>query len=293
MFFHDNELQYEVEVEEPDPYFAKMLQEGVGGIEGEMRVALQYMFQAFGTPKDKAKYRNLLMETAAEELGHVEMYATAITKNLQGAPKRAKLEVKQDSPIIAAMMEGGQPRQALSSGLHGLATDANGVPFNGNYIIASGNLAADMYANISAEATGRLLAVRLYEMTDDPGMKDMLSYLIARDTMHQNQWHAVLEELGETLPVPASFPQEKENQDFNYEFMSTFREEREDPDERWTQGTSIDGEGEFSYGFQPGGGTPAVEKAIKEMYNEASEAGGAHGDMSIDDQSVDEDSSDD
>jgi Mn-containing catalase len=268
MFFHDNELQYDVEVEEPDPYFAKMLQEAVGGIEGEMRVALQYMFQAFGTPKDQAKYRNLLMETAAEE----------------------RREVAEGNPVIAAMMEGGQPRQALSAGLHGLATDANGVPFDGSYIVASGNLAADMYANIAAEATGRLLAVRLYELTDDPGMKDMLSYLIARDTMHQNQWHAVLEELGETLPVPASFPQEKENGDYSYQFMSTFREQREDPGERWTEGTSIDGEGEFSYGFQPGGGTPAVEKAIAEMYNEATEAGGAHGDTSIDDERVDPDS---
>jgi len=39
----------------------------------------------------------------------------------------------------------------------------------------------------------------------------MLAYLIARDTMHQNRWHAALEEMGETVPVPASFPQEKEN----------------------------------------------------------------------------------
>ena len=283
MFYHDNELQYEVEVEEPDPYYAKMLQEGIGGIEGEMRVALQYMFQAFGTPKSQAKYRDLLMETAMEEFGHVEMYATAITKNLQGAPQSIIDEITGDDPLISMMMEGGQPRQALSAGLHGLATDANGVPFDGNYIIASGNLAADMYANIAAEATGRLLACRLYEMTDDEGMKDMLSYLIARDTMHQNQWHAVLEDLGETLPVPASFPQEKENQEFNYQFMSTFREEREDPGERWTQGTSIDGKGEFSYGFQPGGGTGVVEEAIEEMYNHAS---GGSGDASIDDEST-------
>jgi len=276
VFYHDNELQYEVEVEEPNPYYAKMLQQGIGGVEGEMRVALQYLFQAFGTPRSKAKYRDLLMDTAMEEFGHVEMYATAVTKNLQGAPEDIKQEVAEGSPIISMMMDGGHPRQALSAGLHGLATDASGVPFSGNYVIASGNLAADMYANIAAEATGRQLACRLYEMTDDQGMKDMFSYLIARDTMHQNQWHAVLEELGETLPVPASFPQEKENQEFNYRFMSTFREQREDPEEAWTQGTSSDGNGEFSFGYQPGGGTAIVEEAIAEMYNEAS--GGAESD---------------
>jgi Mn-containing catalase len=30
-----------------------------------------------------------------------------------------------------------------------------------------------------------VLATRLYNMTEDKGMKDFLSFLIARDTMHQ------------------------------------------------------------------------------------------------------------
>ena len=48
MFYHDSELQYEVTVEKPDPAFAKALQQAIGGVEGEIRVALQYLFQAFG-----------------------------------------------------------------------------------------------------------------------------------------------------------------------------------------------------------------------------------------------------
>ena len=87
--------------------------------------------------------------------------------------------------------------------------NANGTPFDASLVAAPGNLAASMYANIHAESSGRLLATRLYEFTDDPGMKDMLSYLIARDTMHQNQWHAALDAIGEHRPVPASFDQEK------------------------------------------------------------------------------------
>ena len=266
MFFHDEPLQYEVEVEEPNPYFAKMLQQAIGGVEGEMRVALQYMFQAFGVPKEKQEYRNLLMETGAEELGHIEMLATAVAKNLEGAPEETREAAREDA-VIDTMMQGGQPRQALSAGLHAMPVDANGTPFSGNFVVASGNLAADMYANIMAESTGRLLATRLYEFTDDPGMKDMLSYLIARDTMHQNQWHAVLDDLDEHVPVPASFPQEKENQEHNYEFMSTFREERENPERPWTQGQSHDGKGEFSYGRQPGNDEPDVDEMIDEMYN--------------------------
>jgi Mn-containing catalase len=268
VFYHDDELQFEVTVEEPDPQFAKLLQQAIGGAEGEMRVALQYMFQAFAVPAEKQEIRQFLMETATEELGHIEMLATAVSKNLEGASEEAREAAKAD-PLIGEMMRSGQPRQALSAGLHAMPVDSNGVPFTGNYVVASGNLAADMYANVMAESTGRLLAARLYEFTDDPGMKDMLEYLIARDTMHQNQWHAALETLDDHRPVPNSFDQDTENQEYNYTFMSTAAAERPDPETPWTQGASPDGKGEFSYSpRQPGGGQPDLDEMIDEMYNQ-------------------------
>ncbi|MCV5961361.1 manganese catalase family protein, partial [Escherichia coli] len=76
-----------------------------------------------------------------------------------------------------------------------MPSDSNGVPFNAACIDVGGNLVANMHANVAAEAIGRTLASRLREATDDPGMKDMLSFLIARDTMHQQQWLAAAEEL--------------------------------------------------------------------------------------------------
>jgi Mn-containing catalase len=226
------------------------------------------MFQAFAVPKEKEEIRQFLMETATEELGHIEMLATAVSKNLQGASDEARREAGEDA-IVDEMMRTGQPRQALSAGLHAMPVDANGNPFTGNYVVASGNLAADLYANVMAESTGRLLATRLYEFTDDPGMEEMLEYLIARDTMHQNQWHAALEDLGEHRPVPNSFDRTRENQEYNYAFMSTYREEREDPERPWTQGESPDGKGEFTYTpRQPGGGQPDLDEMVDEMYNE-------------------------
>jgi hypothetical protein len=41
--------------------------------------------------------------------------------------------------------------------------------------------------------------------TNDPGMKDMWRFLIARDTMHQQQWLAVLEELDDPANAPGDF----------------------------------------------------------------------------------------
>lgn len=277
MFYHEgDQLQYPVEVEEPDPIFAKMLQEGIGGIEGELRVALQYMAQAMGLPKTEEfkPYRRALIDTAAEEFGHVEMYVTAVHKNLQGAPVQLKEDVLGGNDY--ATLAGLQPRQFLSAGLNPLFVDANGTPFNGNYVVASGNLAADMYANIAAESTGRQLACRLYQMTDDPGMKDMLSYLIARDTMHQNQWIQILKDLGDpadpydVVPIPDSFPDEAENQDFNYAFMSTNLEEQPDPETAWTTGTAPDGEGTFGYFTQHDleGADPTVSKSDPATFND-------------------------
>lgn len=40
----------------------------------------------------------------------------------------------------------------------------------------------------------------------DPGMKDLLSYLIARDTMHQTQWLEALETLDDPVASPRKLP---------------------------------------------------------------------------------------
>jgi len=256
MFYHDSKLQYEVKVDKPNPMFAKMLQQAIGGIEGEIRVCLQYLFQAWGA-RGPVKYRDMLMETGTEEIGHIEMLATAVALNLETAPNEMKDEMAADSPIIEAIMGGANPRHYLSAGLAAMAADSNGVPFNGSWVVASGNLAADMYANVMAESTGRVLATRLWHATDDKGMKDMLSFLIARDTMHQNQWMAVIEELGGpkgAMPIPNSFPQSEENSKFAYSFLSTNiatnvtgNGEAPASQGRWASGESIDGKGEFSF----------------------------------------------
>jgi Mn-containing catalase len=248
MFVHDSRLAFPVRVEKPNPLFAKMLQQAIGGVEGEIRVMLQYLFQGFGA-RGPMKYRNMLLNTGTEEIGHVEMLATAVALNLEGAPLALQEEMAAD-PIAGAVLNGHSlsdllPRQLLSAGLSATAEDSNGVPFNGSHVYASGNLVADMYANVAAEATGRVLATRLYEMTDDPGMKEMLSFLIARDTMHQQQWLAVIEEIEDPLPAPSDFPQSEEQQKFSYAFF-VHSNGPVPTNSRFTTGPSLDGNGEFS-----------------------------------------------
>ena len=259
MFYHDKHLQWPVKVETPDPLFARQLQQAIGGVEGEIRVCMQYFFQAWGARGPTTKYRDMLLHTATEEMGHIEMLATAVALNLESAPASVQEASGAATGLVGAIMGGGErprhmlegmlQRHLLSTGMAAYPANADGVPFDMSHIYASGNLAADMYCNVAAEATGRTLAVRLYNATTDAGMKEMLSFMIARDTMHQQQWLAVIEDMGgetATLPIPNSFDQGKERQEFSYAFFAT--EVNGAPPEagRWTQGPAPDGKGEFS-----------------------------------------------
>ncbi|HWM64056.1 MAG TPA: manganese catalase family protein [Solirubrobacterales bacterium] len=269
MFKHTKQLAFKVRVDKPNPVYAKMLQQAIGGVEGEIRVCLQYMFQGWGF-RGPDRYRDMLLNTGTEEIGHIEMLATAVALNLEDAPAKIQEEIAGKDGAVAAVLGGEDPRHVISSGLSAMPVDANGNPFNGSWVVATGNLAADMHANVTAEGGGRLLATRLYEMTDDPGMKEMLSFLIARDTMHQNQWMAVLEELKDMgMPVPSDFPQEQENQEFSYEFL--VHSDGEVPkDARWTSGTSVDSKGKFGVReAEPYGDVPhlAPAEARPEMHS--------------------------
>src|SRR3712207_5798553 len=95
MFYSDGKLQYRVRVDKPDPLFARALQQAIGGVEGEIRVMLQYLFQAWGSRGPK-KYRDMLLATGTEEIAHVEMLATAVALNLEGAPTSLQEEGARD-----------------------------------------------------------------------------------------------------------------------------------------------------------------------------------------------------
>lgn len=243
MFVHHSDLAYSVRVDQPNPMYARLLQQAIGGPEGELRVMSQYLFQGFNARGDN-RYRDLLLATGTEEIGHVEVLATAVALNLEGA-KSELVDQVATNPLVAARLGGIEPRHFLSTGLGATPADANGVPFSAGYVDAGGNLRADMRANVAAEAIGRTLATRLYEATDDPGMKDMWRFLIARDTMHQQQWLAVLEELEDPANAPGDFENEGEFAQVAYGFFDHNADAPPPADARWATGPSIDGKGEF------------------------------------------------
>jgi Mn-containing catalase len=79
-------------------------------------------------------------------------------------------------------------------------------------------------------------------------MKDMLKFLIARDTMHQQQWLAVLEELGPEMATnaPGDYENEPDYQEHAYAYFNHLMDAPAPADARWTSVRSLDGKGAFS-----------------------------------------------
>ena len=76
MFKHEKQLFHPVEVERANPQYAVLLQEQLGGGNGELKAAMQYMSQSFRIKDPEIK--DLFLDIAAEELGHMEMVAQTI-----------------------------------------------------------------------------------------------------------------------------------------------------------------------------------------------------------------------
>ena len=262
MYFHVKDTAYHCKPEKPDPVYAKQLQELIGGQWGEISVMLGYMFQAWNS-RGPIKYRDMTFDIGTEEIGHVEMLATMVARLLESSPVEAQEHAAKDSLVGAVLggaklqdviMAGMSPQHAIVSGGGAMPVDSQGNRWTADYIVASGNLLADFRFNVTAESQGRLQAARLYNMTDDPGVKDMLSYLIARDTMHQNQWLAAIAELEaeglDATPNPASFPESLQANDFAYKYLR-HSAGTNSAEGRWAKGPSPDGKGEFEYVAEP------------------------------------------
>ena len=274
MFFHDKRLQYNAKPDKPDPLYAMKLQEVIGGQWGEMSVAIQYLFQGWNC-RGPAKYRDMLMDIATEEIGHIEMLATMVARLLEGADAETTESVAKKNSVVGAVMGGMNPKDMMMaaamnpqhlivSGQGAMPADSVGNRWTASYIIASGNLLADFRMNVTAESQGRLQVARLYNMTEDKGVRDMLSFLLARDTMHQNQWLAAIKDLEaeglEMTPCPSNFPQELEAQRFSYQFINCSKGE-ESSEGSWARGPAPDGKGQFEYvaNPQPVGEIPVLD----------------------------------
>jgi Mn-containing catalase len=79
------------------------------------------------------------------------------------------------------------------------------VPFSGAYVDSIGEPTADLRSNIAAEARAKIVYERLINVTEDPGVKDALTFLMTREIAHQKSFEKALYSMDKSFP-PGKLP---------------------------------------------------------------------------------------
>ena len=162
MFKHDKKLLREVKVEKPNPQYAVLLQEQLGGGNGELKAAMQYMSQSFRIKDPEIK--DLFLDIAAEELGHMEMVASIVhqlTRNLS----------------IDEIKKAGFDAYFTDHTTGVYPTAASGAPYSAFSMQVKGDVIADLHEDLAAEQKARTTYDNILRLVDDPDVREPLKYL--------------------------------------------------------------------------------------------------------------------
>ena len=169
MFKHDKQLLRDVKVEKPNPQYAVLMQEQLGGCNGEVKAAMQYLSQSFRAEDEAMK--DLFLDVACEELSHMEMVAQTI--NLLNGHDVDFKQVKV-----------GEIETMTTFGLNPALINSSGHPWTADYVTVTGDLAADLLADIASEQRAKVVYEYLYRQIDDKYVKETIFFLLEREEAH-------------------------------------------------------------------------------------------------------------
>ncbi|MBD8483886.1 manganese catalase family protein [Pseudomonas coleopterorum] len=200
MFLHNKRLQYTVRVAAPNPGLANLLLEQFGGAQGELAAAARYFTQALA--EDDPGRKDLLMSIATEELSHLEIVGSIIVMLNKGAKGQLAEGVQEEGELYRAINGAGNDSH-ITSLLYGAGAplvNSAGVPWTAAYIDTIGEPTADMRSNIAAESRAKIVYERLMNVTDDPGVKEALGFLMTREIAHQLSFEKALHSIQPNFP---------------------------------------------------------------------------------------------
>jgi len=205
MFAHNKRLQYTVRVGSSNPGLANLMLEQFGGPQGELAAACRYFTQALA--EDDPGRKDMLMDIATEELSHLEVIGTIVAMLNKGAKGRLSEAAESEAELYRSITGNGNSShvtQVLYGGGPAL-TNSGGQLWNAGYIDSIGDPSADLRSNIAAEARAKIVYERLINVTDDPGVKDALGFLMTREVAHQQSFEKALYSMSPNFP-PGKLP---------------------------------------------------------------------------------------
>jgi Mn-containing catalase len=205
MFAHNKRLQYTVRVSGPNPGLANLMLEQFGGPQGELAAAMRYFTQAVA--EDDPGRKDLLFDIATEELSHLEVIGNIVAMLNKGAKGRLAEAVDVEADTYRRITGAGNDSH-LTQVLYGAGvplTNSAGVPWTAAYIDSITEPSADLRSNIAAEARAKIVYERLISLTDDPGVKEALGFLMTREVAHMKSFEKALYAMEPNFP-PGKIP---------------------------------------------------------------------------------------
>jgi len=180
LFKHEKPMlnNLEIKVERPNPTYAVILQENLGGANGELKAALQYISQSFRIKDPEIK--DLFMDIGAEELSHMEILATTIN-------------LLNGHDVDAGQVQSGTIEAHTLGGLNPMLTNASGQLWNAGYVNVTGDLPADLLSNIAAEQRAKVVYEYIYRQVNDRGVRNVIDFLLNREEAHNALFREALQ----------------------------------------------------------------------------------------------------
>lgn len=169
MFKHEKKLFQPVGIERPNPQYAALLHEQLGGGNGELKAAMQYMSQSFRIKDQQIK--DLFLDIAAEELSHMDMVAQTINM-LNG------------HDVDYENTPAGEIQTHVQLGLNPGLINASGYSWTADYVTVTGDLCADLLSNIASEQRAKVVYEYLYRQINDNKVRETIDFLLNREEAH-------------------------------------------------------------------------------------------------------------
>ena len=169
MFKHEKKLLFPVSVERANPQYAVLLQEQLGGGNGELKAAMQYISQSFRIKDPEIK--DLFLDIGAEELSHMEMVGTTIN-------------LLNGHDVDVNTVGAGEIQTHVILGLNPGLMNSSGYSWTADYVTVTGDLCADLLSNIASEQRAKVVYQYLYRQIDDKKVKETIDFLLNREEAH-------------------------------------------------------------------------------------------------------------
>lgn len=136
MWVYEKKLQFPVQIEHPDPSFAKIVITQIGGPDGELSASMRYLNQRYAMPYDRVKA--MLTDIGTEELAHLEMVSAIVyqlTRNLS----------------VDEIKKAGFDAYYVNHTTGIWPQAASGAPFTSTYFQSKGDPITDLMEDMAAD----------------------------------------------------------------------------------------------------------------------------------------------